>query len=148
MQIVRVDPFGEATLLRADMNHVVARAVGGSGRRTAWLPPVDVVDSGDAVVITADLPGLDPDEVTVEMHDDVLTLSGERRGPAHSEGPRNLRAERAYGRFQRVVRLPAGTDATEVRAIFDRGVLEVRVPRPAAAGPHRIPVTTTVREAS
>lgn len=148
MQIVGLDPFAGAMSLRADMNHVVARAVVGSGHRVDWLPPVDVVDSDGAVMITADLPGLNADEVTVPMHDDVLTPSGERRGPAHSKGPRHLRAARAHGRVQPVVRLSVSTDATEVRAVVDRGVPEVRVPLPAAAGPHCIPGTMTVREAS
>jgi HSP20 family protein len=96
-------------------------------RRVGVAPSVPVEDfvEGDQYVVRAELPGVDPDkDVTVTIENDVLTIHGERR---EEKKDKNLQEHR-YGSFTRAVRVPAGTTATEVKATYANGILEVRVP--------------------
>src|SRR5690606_42015986 len=92
------------------------------------------------LVLKADLPGLDRDDIQIEVSDNVLTISGERRDESEEKREGYHRVERSFGRFQRSVELPEGIAAEDVRAKFDRGVLEVRIPKPAEHKPTRVEV--------
>ena len=143
--LVRFDPFREITSLRDDMNRLFSRTLGdsaGSGSGNMWSPAVDIFDTADAIVLRAELPGLDAEDIDIEVDDNVLTLSGERRFEERLEEGRYYRVERAYGRFQRSVTLPQNVKADEISAAVDRGVLEVRVPKADEARPRKIAVAT------
>lgn len=102
-----------------------------------WVPAMDLGETDDAYVLRADLPGLDPDDVKIELHDRVLTVSGERREE------RELgyhRVERSYGAFRRSLTLPEGVDADAITASFDKGVLTVTVPKPEERKPRRVEI--------
>jgi HSP20 family protein len=103
----------------------------GTGNEMApWAPNVDVVQRGNKFVVRADLPGVTPDEVTVEVSDDAITLSGQR-GEERVEDDGNLyRVERTCGAFFRRIPLPDGAIADQARASFKDGVLEITVPAP------------------
>jgi HSP20 family protein len=112
--------------------------VDGHARR--WVPAVDLVEGDDELVLRADLPGLERDDVEVEINDGVLTVSGERKVQNEEKADGFHRVERAYGSFSRSVRLPKGAEADAVTAEFDKGVLEVRIPKPEERKPHRVQI--------
>jgi HSP20 family protein len=108
------------------------------GRR--WVPPVDLVEADDHFVLKADLPGLSEGDVSIEVHDGTLTISGERAAEhAASEGGW-YRIERPFGSFGRSLTLPDGVEPDAISAQFDRGVLEVRIPKPEQRKPRRVEI--------
>ena len=104
---------------------------------------MDLLESGDHFVLRADLPGMGEDDVKIELEDSTLTISGERRIEREAENEGFYRAERATGAFSRSLTLPKGIDPEAVSARFDRGVLEVRIPKPAERKPRRISIGGT-----
>jgi HSP20 family protein len=147
MALVRWDPARELDTLQTDINRVFDTFFGGStanGATRRWVPAMDLVETDDQLVLRADLPGLERDDVNIEIKDGVLTVSGERK--AEHEETRNgyHRVERAYGGFSRSLSLPRGVDAEQVQAEFDKGVLEVRIPKPAERKPHRVQIGASV----
>jgi HSP20 family protein len=100
-------------------------------RDLKWMPKIDVVEKDGALVTRVDLPGMNKEDVSVEVNDGCLTLSGERK--RESEEKKDdvvVRSEREYGSFYRSVPLPEGIKAEDIKASFTDGVLEVRVPLP------------------
>ncbi len=108
-----------------------------------WLPPIDVSESKDELTMTAELPGLTANDVTVDYTDGVLTIGGEKaREETKEEGEAYFR-ERRFGSFRRALRLPNGIDEDKITAEFRNGVLTVHLPKTAEvrSKQHRIPVT-------
>ena len=104
---------------------------GGNGNvMRRWSPAMDLVETQDQYVLRADLPGVSEDDVKIELDDNVLTVSGERKAE-HTESKAGYRrVERASGSFRRSLTLPEGVDADAVSASFDKGVLEIHIPKP------------------
>jgi HSP20 family protein len=98
------------------------------------------MEAADYLVRKADLPGVSEDDVRIEVRENVLTVSGERK--TESEEKRNgyYRVERSFGTFSRSLTLPEGVDADSIEANFDKGVLEVRIPKPEQRKPRRISI--------
>ena len=147
MALVRWDPARELDTLQTDINHVFdtffgERTANSASRR--WVPAMDLAETDDQLVLRADLPGLDKDDVNIEVKDGVLTVSGERKAEHEETKNGYHRVERAYGGFSRSLALPRGIDAEQVRAEFDKGVLEVRIPKPAERKPHRVHIGASV----
>ena len=144
MTIVRWEPLRELGTLQSEMNRLFNTVFDGptpSGTTMRrWMPPMDLVEAGEEFVLRADLPGLGEDDVKIELEDSTLTISGERRIERESEDEGFYRAERATGSFSRSLTLPKGIDPEAVSASFDRGVLEVRIPKPAERKPRRISI--------
>jgi HSP20 family protein len=105
-----------------------------------WVPAMDLVEAEDHFVLKADLPGLGEDDVAIEVQDNVLTVSGSREAEHERKEKGWYRLERSYGSFNRSLTLPDGVDADKVEAKFDRGVLEVRIPKPEERKPRRISI--------
>jgi HSP20 family protein len=105
-----------------------------------WVPAMDLFEADDHFVLKADLPGLSEEDVSIEIRDNALTIGGERKAEHESRERGWYRVERATGRFQRSLTLPEGVDPDSVAASFDRGVLEVRIPKPEAKKPRRIQI--------
>jgi HSP20 family protein len=105
-----------------------------------WVPAMDVVEGEDSYTLALDLPGLKADDVELDVTDGVLTISGERRFEHTSPDGGFVRVERSSGAFARSLPLPDGTDAEAIAASFDDGVLEITIPKPAAAMPKRIEI--------
>jgi HSP20 family protein len=103
-----------------------------------WVPPMDLTETEGEFVLRADLPGLSEDDVEIEVKDDVLTVSGERKSEHEDRREGFYRVERSFGRFSRSLDLPSGIDASAVTAEFDRGVLEVHIPKPEEHQPTKI----------
>ncbi|MCW2950349.1 MAG: Hsp20/alpha crystallin family protein [Thermoleophilia bacterium] len=145
MAIVTWDPTRDLSLLQGDVNRLFERFFGGSTGESSsqqrWTPAMDVAEEGDEFVLRADLPGLKQDDVSIEVQERTLRISGERRfapKPEHDGGM--FRLERAYGRFERTITLPEGVDADAIHASFENGVLELHVPKPVEAKPRRIEI--------
>jgi HSP20 family protein len=113
------------------------------GRRLAqkalW-PAVDIEETKDGYLLTADVPGLSPEQIDVNVEDGVLTFRGERKAERKDEKDGYRRYERSFGSFQRSFVLPKGIDAAAVEAQVEHGQLTVRVPKPALAQPRRVAV--------
>jgi HSP20 family protein len=100
----------------------------------AFQPRIDVVDEGNALRISADLPGLDRKDIEVLAESGFLVLRGEKQQESRSEEQGCYRIERAFGSFQRVIPLPADVDTEHAEAKFDKGVLTLRLPRTGKPG--------------
>lgn len=148
MALVRWEPAREFSSLQNEMNRLFSTffdtpSGGGNSGGAAlrrWVPAMDLVETADQFVLRADLPGLDADDVQIEVEDHVLTVSGERKIEHEDKGEGYFRVERGFGRFQRSLTLPEGVDPEAVAASFDRGVLEVRIPKPEERKPRRVTI--------
>ena len=135
-------PFGLMRRLSDDMDQLFGELTGAMGRGGAlapsapvalapaveWMPAIDVFECDGQLVVQADLPGVGVDDVTIEVEDDVLTLSGERREEREIDEDGMRRIERRYGRFSRSIALPEGAQPEAITAAFRDGVLEITVP--------------------
>jgi HSP20 family protein len=105
-----------------------------------WVPAMDLMEADDHFVLRADLPGLAEEDVSIEIQDNTLAISGERKSE-HEEHQRGwYRLERSFGSFSRSLTLPEGVNADAVTAEFDKGVLEVRIPKPEERKPRRVAI--------
>jgi len=102
---------------------------------------MDLVEAEDNFVLRADLPGLSESDVNIELEDNVLTISGERKAEHQERQEGYYRLERASGAFSRSLTLPEGVDPEAVQASFDRGVLEVRIPKPEQRKPRKVTIS-------
>lgn len=146
MALVRWEPFRELAALQNEMgrwmNQLAGGVTPGNGQSSTWLPAVDVWETDDELVLSFDLPGIPEDKITVELDDNVLTVSGERERSSEHSSERFYRFERRFGTFSRSVTLPAGVGESDIKADYTNGVLEVRVPKPEEQKPKRIQIGT------
>src|SRR6266705_2230588 len=108
---------------------------------SAWMPPVDISEDANQISVTAELPGFKEDDVKVELHGDVLTISGERKRESESKDRNYARVERSYGQFSRSFTLPSSVDRDNVKASFSDGLLKLELPKKPEAKPRQIPIT-------
>jgi HSP20 family protein len=105
----------------------------GNGAGIALSPVIEVVARNGGYAITAELPGLGPEDVEIRVSDGMLTIRGEKTEETHDEQASYLMSERHYGAFQRSLRLPAGTDPDKITAELAHGVLTLTLPKTAEA---------------
>jgi HSP20 family protein len=153
MALVRWEPARELTSLQNDMNRLFntffdTPTTGNGDTARRWIPAMDVVETDDHFVLKADLPGLAEEDVNVEVEDNVLTVSGERKAEHEDKRDGYVRVERSYGSFRRSLTLPEGIDPEAVSASFDKGVLEVRIPKPEQRKPRRVAIQVGDRPAA
>jgi HSP20 family protein len=148
MALIRWEPAREVASLQQEMNRLFSSffdtpAPGGGGNSGAlrrWVPAMDLVETDDAFVLKADLPGLDEKDIGIEVEDNVLTISGDRKAEHEESREGYYRVERAFGSFRRSLTLPEGVDPEKVKANFDKGVLAVRIPKPEDRKPRRVSI--------
>ncbi len=147
MAIVRwLDPFRDLSSIQERMNQIFEDALARSrgreeGLRSGmWTPAVDNYESNDSVVVKAELPGVEKDQISVEVKDGILSLRGERKFEKEVKEESYHRIERSYGSFQRSFSLPVSVDQEKVTAQFKNGVLEVTLPKKEQAKPKQIQV--------
>ena len=144
MTTVRWEPLRELSTLQSEMNRLFSSVFDApqqsatGGRR--WIPSMDLIETKDDYVLRADLPGVSQEDVRIEMENDVLTISGERKAEHTENGDGFVRLERAFGTFSRSLTLPKGINAEAVTAGFADGVLTLRIPKPEQAKPRRIEI--------
>jgi HSP20 family protein len=148
MALVRWEPARELHTIQQEMNRLFNTffdAPAGGGGTTAaggrrWVPAMDLIETDEHFVLRADLPGLDESAVNIEVHENVLTVSGERSFEHEAKKDGYYRLERGSGQFSRSLTLPDGVNADAITASFDKGVLEVRVPKPEQRKPRRVQI--------
>jgi HSP20 family protein len=145
MALVRWEPVRELSSFQSEMNRLFnsffdTPTTGNGSAARRWLPAMDVVETDEYFVLTADLPGLSEDDVNVEVEENVLTVSGERKAAHEDKREGYVRVERSYGAFRRSLTLPKGVDAEAVSASFDKGVLEIRIPKPEERKPRKVAI--------
>jgi HSP20 family protein len=150
MALIRWEPVRELNTIQSEMNRLfntffeappTAGGQHGGQAMRRWIPAMDLVETEDAFVLRADLPGLNEGDVNIELEDNVLTISGERKAEHEERKEGYYRVERASGSFARSLTLPEGVDPEAVTASFDRGVLEVRVPKPEERKPRKVSIS-------
>jgi HSP20 family protein len=145
MALIRFEPARELASLQSEMNQLFSTFFGdttgpANGQARRWIPAMDLVETQDHFVVRADLPGLTDDDISIELEDNVLTISGERKHEDKAEKEGFFRVERAFGRFARTLTLPDGVDADGIAAEFSNGVLEVSIPKPEERKPRRVAI--------
>lgn len=139
--LVRWDPLREAAAMHTELSRLMNGLFEGSTRQTqAWVPTLDVWETEDAVHYAFDLPGIPKDKIAIEVEDGALTVSATREREQKVEGDRFQRFERRYGSFSRTVGLPQGVSEDQIKATYEHGVLEIRVPKPEQPKPKRIEI--------
>ena len=128
----------------ADLSELLDQAMTRFGDGEGWNPRIDVVKKEGELVMRADLPGVKPDEIKVEVEDGVLTVSGEHEERIEEKKEHYLRRERRFGSFSRSMALPEGVKADDVEATTVDGVLELKIPLPT---PKEKPAKTVKVEA-
>jgi HSP20 family protein len=103
-----------------------------------WVPPVDVAEAQDKILVRAEVPGMKQDDITIEFENGVLTIKGERKIEKNGEGVTWHRVERTYGNFVRSFTLPRTVDAERISASYREGILEIEVPKKEEAKPKQI----------
>ena len=140
--IARFDPFRGISRLQEEMNRLfdttVSRPAGSS--LTSWAPAVDIYETGDELVVKADLPDISEKDLDVRVENNMLTISGERKFEKEVNEDNYLRVERAYGSFTRSFALPSTVKADAIKADYRDGVLTVRLPKREESKPRQIKV--------
>jgi HSP20 family protein len=143
MTLVRFDPIRDLVGIQERLSRLMAD----SQRTTddgygAWLPPVDIFEKGDDLLIRAEVPGVDKDDIDIRVENGVLQIRGERRPNAEVQEGNAYRLERAYGRFNRSFTLPTTVDASRIAAKYKDGVLELSIPKAESAKPKKVQIET------
>jgi len=105
-----------------------------------WAPSVDIAEENDKLVLTAEIPGVDKKDVRINLHDNVLTIEGEKNHVTEEKQDKYYRCERDYGKFSRSFTLPAKIDADKIEAAFKDGILTITLPKAEEAKPHQITI--------
>jgi HSP20 family protein len=112
----------------------------GERATAAWVPAVDITEEADAIKITAEVPGVRPEDVKISVENNILTIQGSKQQVAEERTERVHRYERTYGAFERSFTLPATVDANNIKASYEHGVLTVTLPKVEKAKPRQIEV--------
>lgn len=143
----RWNPFKEVEELEKRLSHLMGRhAPAGSSEKNEtitvaqWSPVVDISEDEKEYAIKAELPDVKKEDIKLNVHDDVLTITGERKYEKEEKGKKYHRVERAYGSFMRSFTLPEDADGTKVTAEYKDGLLNVRLPKSEKAKPKTIEV--------
>jgi HSP20 family protein len=112
-----------------------------TGLFSGWSPALDLYDDKDSFVVSAELPGMKKEDISITLHDGVLTISGERKHERENKEGETFRSERYFGKFQRSVTLPALVDASKVKASYKDGILWVELPKAEEAKAKQIDVS-------
>jgi HSP20 family protein len=136
--MTRWRPFADFSDLRNRIDAVLEDVMSPEGG--VWSPAIDLVESDEALEFRADVPGMKPEEIKIELEGDVLTISGEHEETKEEKDEQYVRRERRYGSFSRSMRVPAGIDPDKIEASCHDGVLEVKVPKPAEAESKKVTI--------
>jgi HSP20 family protein len=149
MSIIRWEPFRDLVSTQDRFNQLFndtfARAFGGQQELSphAWIPPVDIYETGDSLVLKAELPGINPEEVEIRVEDRTLYLKGERKFEKEVKEDNLHRVERSYGTFTRSFALPNTIDADKVKAEYENGILTLTMPKREEAKPRTIKINVS-----
>lgn len=131
--------FDELESIQSDMNRLLSGAEVPRRARAAY-PPLNVWSTADGLVLDAEMPGVDPQDVEISVVGDELSLRGKVNGQEPAAGETVLRRERPAGEFQRTLQLPFRANAAAVKAMFKNGILRIAVPRSEEEKPRKIAI--------
>ena len=145
------DPLFELTSLQDRVNQLLSRAFGGaegvgSGQAftpLGFLPPVDISEDDHNIKVKAEIPGVKPEDLSLTLENNVLTITGERKFKDEEEKDNFHRMERRFGKFTRSFTLPPGLDAANINANFEDGVLTITLPKKEEFKPKQITIGVT-----
>ena len=141
--LVRWDPFREVTAMQNELSRLMNGLFEGNGAATqSWVPTLDAWETEGELVYAFDLPGIPQDKISIEIEDNLLTVTAERERTDEVSRENFHRVERRFGTFTRSIGLPQGVAEDKVEATFHDGVLEVHVPKPEQSKPKRIQIGT------
>lgn len=145
MSIVRYHQWPRHAASQEQVGHLFERffdngAANAAAEASQWVPRVDIREEAGRFVILADLPGIEPEQIEIQMDKGVLSIKGRRNGEAATEASRYSRVERRQGGFHREFSLPESADAEGIVASGRNGVLEISIPKKAESTPRRIHV--------
>jgi HSP20 family protein len=138
--ITRWDPYQQIADIHRELERTFGRMAGDGRSQRGWMPTVDIEQTDEEIVLKLDLPGMRREDVSIEVRDHTLIVTGERREEKEDKHEGYITRERIFGRFTRSFMLPEGVDPDQVRASFEDGVLRVRVPRPQESQPKQIQI--------
>ena len=129
--LVRWEPIRELATLQTEMSRLMNGLFEGNGRTAeSWVPAVDVWETDNDLVYAFDLPGVSEEQISIELQDDMLTVSAQRDRTEERAEEGFVRFERRFGSFSRAVGVPQGVTEDKVKADYRDGVLEIRVAKP------------------
>jgi HSP20 family protein len=145
MALIRWSPMKDALSFRDEMDRLLdsfyGRTVPSAERYEGdWYPVMDIAETDDEVTACLEVPGLKREDLKVSVHDDVLTVTGEKKQEKSTDGENLHRVERVYGYFKRSVALPSSVDADKVKAAYKDGVLKISLPKLESKKPKEIEV--------
>jgi HSP20 family protein len=138
-------PTNGLTTLRKEMDRLFDRIwEGGVPEVTSplgeWTPAIDIFETGDMVIVKAEVPGIEPKDIQVTLNNQLLTIAGEKKFEKQEKDEKFYRMERSSGSFARSIHIPIAVDAGKVLATFKNGLLKIELPKTAAAKGTAIPV--------
>ena len=131
-------PFRQMSVLSDELDRLFNLPL--NGKANSWLPPLDLYEDGDHLVLKAELPGMKKEDIDISLHGDVFTLSGERKEEEVYDKAETHRSERFLGRFERTLALPYVVNSANVQASYKNGVLTVTLPKAEEAKAKQIEV--------
>ena len=137
--------FNDLNSIQQEMNHLFDEFFGERHSELAqgnWIPVVDVSESDTNLVVRAELPGMTEDDIDLNLQDNVLTLTGEKKQELDKQKENFHRVERSYGSFSRSFTLPGTLKLDEVTATFKEGILEISLPKSEEAKPKKIEIAS------
>ena len=139
-RLERWDPFNELATLRNRMDQLWSRMTADEPALANWSPTSDVMETKDDIVVKAELPGIDVNDIDVQIENGVLSIQGQRSAETDTEDKGFRRLERTYGTFFRSFVLPPNVQVEKIAATFANGLLELRMPKKEEAKPRSIKV--------
>jgi HSP20 family protein len=148
MTLVKFNPNTDLFRLQRSMNRAFDKFFGDSewengSTQCDWMPAVDISETENEIVIKADVPGMNKEDIKVVVHDNTLTLKGERKYETKEEKTNYYRMERTCGSFYRSFSLPSMVDAGKIKANYVNGVLEIALPKVEEAKPKEIAINVS-----
>lgn len=144
MPVIRYAPIEEFEAMQERMNRFFEEIASGKhktpGLTFCWVPAVDIYETDSALVLYAELPGIDPQSIDVQIQGDSLLIQGDRYFPSESKLENYYRIERSYGKFKRSFMLPKTIDAANIHAKFTDGVLMLTMPKVEKVTPQKISI--------
>jgi HSP20 family protein len=152
MAIIRWDPFRDIVTLRDKMNRLFEDAVTARGEEkdmisSTWTPSVDIYETGNEIVLTAEVPGIDEKDIDIKIENNTLSIQGERKFEKETKEENYHRIERSYGSFFRSFTIPHNVDQDKIEAEHEGGVLRVVMPKKPESKPKKVKVLKPKKKA-
>lgn len=145
MAVIRWDPFRDLVTLREKMNRLFEEAFTSRGEEkdlvaSTWTPSVDIYETESDLVLTAEVPGIDENDVEIKIEDNTLTIKGDRNFEKETKEENYHRIERSYGSFYRSFTLPRNIDQDKIKAENENGILKVIMPKKPELKPKKVKI--------